>query len=152
MEQQNSNVFDLHYDQESAGYFEQSAKWARFIAIVGFVFCGLFAVASFFMGSIFSSMPEMSGVGMGMLGGGAVTAFYLIFALIGFFPCLYLYRFATQLQEAIKANDMAKMNYALKNLKSYFKFIGILLIVTLAFYAVAIIGGLIFAATMASSL
>lgn len=150
MEQQSLNVLDLHYDQESIGYFEQSAKWAKFIAIVGFVFSGLFVIVSFFIGSIFSSMPEMSAAGFGMLGGGAITAIYLVIALINFFPCLYLFRFATRLQEAVKANDAVKMNDALKNLKSFFKFIGVLLIVTLAFYAVAIIGGIIFAIAMGS--
>ncbi|MBL7734735.1 MAG: hypothetical protein JNL51_04705 [Chitinophagaceae bacterium] len=150
MEQQSLNVLDLHYDQESIGYFEQSAKWAKFIAIVGFVFSGLFVILSFFIGSIFSSMPEMSAPGFGMLGGGAITAIYLVIALINFFPCLYLFRFATRLQEAVKANDGVKMNNALKNLKSFFKFIGVVLIVTLAFYAVAIIGGIIFVAAMGS--
>jgi hypothetical protein len=77
-----------------------------------------------------------------MISGGALTVGYLIFAALWFFPCLYLYRFATQMQQAIQSNEQLKIQQSLRNLKSYFRFVGILFIVILSLYALGILGGL----------
>lgn len=142
MDQQNQNLLDLQLDQQSFSYFAESAKWAKFIAIVGFVFCGLMVIVALFAGTIFATMFASMGSGMGMVGGGAFTVVYLIFAALWFFPCLYLYRFATQMQQAIQSNEQNKIQQSLRNLKSYFRFLGILFIVVLSFYALGILGAL----------
>jgi hypothetical protein len=143
MDQQNQNLFDLHMDQQSFNYFGEAAKWAKFIAIIGFVFCGLMVVVALFAGTIFASMfSAMGSTGMGMVGGGAFTVVYLIFAALWFFPCLYLFRFATQMQSAIQSNEQNKLQLSIRNLKSYFRFLGILFIVILSFYALGILGAL----------
>lgn len=140
MDQQNQNLFDLHLDQQSFSYFGEAAKWAKFIAIIGFVFCGLMVVIALFAGSMFASMFASMGSGMGMVGGGVFTVVYLIFAALWFFPCLYLFRFATQMQSAIQSNEQVKLQYSIRNLKAYFRFLGILFIIVLAFYALGILG------------
>ena len=50
MDQQNQNLFELQLDQPSAAYLGEAAKWAKFLAIIGFIFCGLMILAALFMG------------------------------------------------------------------------------------------------------
>ena len=48
MDQQNQGLFDLHLDQQSFVNLKEAARWARFIAIIGFIISALmvlFAVA-----------------------------------------------------------------------------------------------------------
>jgi len=135
----NQSLFDLQLDPPGVDYLRESAKWAKFIAIIGFIFCGLMVIASLFMGSILaSSMSDVMG-GAGVVGGGVFTVMYMLFAALWFVPCLYLFRFSSKMQVALRNNEQETLLNALKNLKSYFKFIGILLIIVLSLYAIAII-------------
>lgn len=143
MDQQNQNLFDLHLDQQSFSYFTETAKWAKFIAIVGFVFCGLMVVFALFAGTILSTMTSALGGTASMIGGGVLTVVYILFAALWFIPCLYLFRFASQMQLALQNNEQSKLQSSIKNLKAYFRFLGILFIVILSFYALAFIGVLI---------
>jgi Family of unknown function (DUF5362) len=145
MEENNpSSLFELVIDHESSSFLNETARWGKFLSIVGFVTCGLLAVASFFIGSIMSrsALASYSADGAGAYGAGfaaGITAVYLAIAVLYFFPCLYLYRFSVRLKAALNGNDQVQLNQALKNQKSLFKFIGILTIIVLAFYALALI-------------
>lgn len=142
MEENNpSSLFELSVDHESSQYLTETARWSKFLAIVGFVTCGLVAVASFFIGAILARNPftAYNAEGAGAVGGAFVTALYLAFALLYFFPCLFLYQFSVRLKAALRDNDQVKLNQSLKSQKSLFKFVGILTIIVLSFYALALI-------------
>lgn len=146
MEQQDQSLFDLQLDQQSISYLSEGARWARFIAIVGFIFCGLMVILAFFVGTIFTTvMSSTMGAAAGFtgLGGGFITFMYIVFAAIGFIPCLFLYRFGSRLQLAVSNNQQDQMHIALKGLKSYFKFIGILFIIYISFCVLGVIGAVI---------
>ncbi len=59
--------------------------------------------------------------------------------VVYFFPILYLFRFSKHTAKAISTLDKEELYKAIKNLKSYFVYIGILIIIVLAVYAVALI-------------
>lgn len=144
MDQQQPSILSHQLDTESTGYLSESAKWAKFISIIGFVFCALMVVIALFAGSIMASyMAAMGGSSGAAIGGGFFTVIYIVLALLWFFPCLYLYRFGTQMQTAMRNNELDKVTVSFRNLKSCFKFIGILLIVVLCFYALAIVGAIV---------
>jgi uncharacterized membrane protein YjgN (DUF898 family) len=144
MDQQNQNLFELQLDHPSTAYLGEAAKWAKFLAIMGFIFCALFVIFALFAGSIMGAAMSAAGSGMSsMFGSGVLTAIYLVLAAVYFFPCLYLFRFASQMQDAIRNHEQNKLQGSFKNLKACFRFLGILIIITLAFYVVAIIGGLL---------
>lgn len=133
---------------EIRSYLKESAKWAFFLAIVGFVSIALMVVMGLFMGafmgSTMSQMPpefggSAGGMGMGMLSGGFFTVFYLLFALLYFFPTLYLYRFAKKMKVALASDDQLFLSDSFKNLKSMFKFMGIFVAVILVLYAVLLV-------------
>jgi len=145
MEQNTSaDLFDLHIDHDSSSYLGETAKWAKFLAILGFVFCGLIVLVGLFAASFLSAaMGKFGGEGS-MMSGAALSFIYVLFALVYFFPCLYLYNFASKMQVALRNNDQQQLTQSFKNLKSCYKFLGILMIVILSIYVlifiIAIIG------------
>lgn len=144
MDQQNQNLFELQLDQPSAAFLGEAAKWAKFLAIIGFIFSAFALIAALFAGSMMSTMMSSAGAGFGSrFGGGFIAAFYLIAAAVNFFPCLFLYRFASQFQDSIRNHEQNKLYDSFKNLKSFFKFIGILTIIVIAVYILAFIGMLV---------
>lgn len=145
MEQQSPNLFDVQLDQQSFSLLGESARWAKFIAILGFIFCGFLVLIALFAGSMFASMSQSLG-DLSSIGGAVFTAVYFVFAIISFFPNLYLYRFAVRMQTAIRMNEQMKVQESFRNLKAYFRFIGILFIIILCFYGFALV------ATILSSL
>ncbi len=146
MEQEGS-LFDLHLDQQSVNYLKEAARWSRLLAIVGFIYCGLMAVCGLFMGSMMTRImtSSLGGSDMAMSGvGTAFISFFIIFmALILFFPAYYLFNFSSKVKRALQNNDQAVLTDSLRNLKSFFKFNGILVIIVLAFYALALISAII---------
>jgi hypothetical protein len=140
------NLFDLQVDHETISYLGETARWAKFLAIIGFIGCGLAVIFGIFAGSIFGAMGTFGRYGLG--GGGAILSvvigiIYIAIALLYFFPCLYLFNFASRMQVALRNNDQVQLNSSLRNLKSCYKFLGILMIVVLAFYGLSLIGGII---------
>jgi hypothetical protein len=106
---------------------------------MGFIFCAFMAVAALFAGSMMSAMMASAGSGFGsMYGSGVITVIYLLGAALYFFPCLFLFRFASQIQDAIRNNEQAKLQGSFRSLKSFFRFVGILTIIGIAFYMLAI--------------
>ena len=116
-------------------YLNQAAKWARFLAIVGFIMIGLLLLLAVGLGLFVAAIQESSEDQI--LGGadGAVAFFvYGLMALIYFFPTLYLYRFASRSQKAIRSRDSHLLEDGFENLTSCFRFIGILTIIVLVLY------------------
>ena len=149
----NSNIFELHLDQTGKSYLGETARWAKFLSIVGFVMCGLIVLAGIFFVVFMPKFPTFGGNAeyeTGFAFGKGILAFvYIIMAVICFFPYWYLFNFATKMQVALKSDDQINLNTSFGKLKSCFKFVGILTIVFLSFYALGIIvliigGGLAF--------
>jgi hypothetical protein len=141
MEQSNQNLFDLQIDHQSNAYLNEAAKWGKFLAIMGFIFCGLILIVALFAGTFMASM--MQGFGGAEAGlAGVVTVVYVVIALVYFFPCLYLYNFSTKVQAALRSNQQDALNISFRNLKSCFKFLGILMIIMLSFWVLALIIGI----------
>lgn len=132
---------DMSITPEIKLFLKETAKWAKFLSIVGFVMIGLFVILavfmSIFMGSMLSTMPE-AGL-MGAMGGGIFGFIYIVMAIIYFFPVLYMYRFATKMKIALNTNDQNFLTTSFENLKSCYKFMGIFIAIFLAFYALGFI-------------
>jgi len=128
----------------SKSYLMETAKWAKFLSIVGFIMIGILVIFAFVFGTVMSNMPEFDEIpGMAGIGGVFITVLYLIMALLYFFPTLYLFRFATKTKIALESSNPEDLTGGLENLKSTFKFMGIMMAVVLGFYALAFIFGII---------
>ena len=148
MSQENVQLFDLQVDHVGTQYLAQAAKWGRFLSIVGFVLVGILVIFSLFAGTILTKMADYGNMdnagsaGIGSALGGLFTFIYLLLAALWFMPVMYLFRFSTKMQSALRSNDQHFLNDSFKNLKSCFRFMGIVTIIVLGFYALVLIIGL----------
>lgn len=133
----NSSLFSLSIDSSSKQYLSEAAKWARFLAIVGFVGLGVLVLSGIFASVMFSRLEETTRFGTRSVGGGfmgATTAImYIILAVIYFFPLLYLLRFANAMRAALTADDQERLVVSFQNLKACFRYVGIITIIVIAF-------------------
>jgi hypothetical protein len=112
-------------------------KWTMFFAVLGFIMIGIMLIAGLFA-VLFLSVFKGGNTGIG-LPEGFIFIFIVLFAIIYFFPVLYLFRFSKHMGNAVKDFDKTELNKAFRNLKSYYVLIGILTILFMALYVVAII-------------
>jgi hypothetical protein len=127
-------------------YLLTAAKWSRFLGIVGCVMSGLVAILAFFITTLMNTMTAMQGVNTNAIGSGVgafMTIFYLGMAALGFVYALYMYQFGTKTKAAILSNDSELLTEGFKNLKSMFRFSGILTAIVLSFYGLILIFSLI---------
>lgn len=155
MEQnQDSSLFGINVDQTGKTHLAEAARWAKFLSILGFIMCGFIVLIGLFFGTFISMFSSQYGsnpyneLPTSSTGFGATMAvLYIIIALIYFIPCLFLFRFATKMKAALVANDQEVLNNSFQNLKASFRYVGIVTIVMLAFWVLALIVGLLGVAT-----
>jgi len=139
-----SNLFELQIDHNGSAFLKEAAKWAKFLAILGFIFCGLYVCFALFAGSIMAAFSRIPGANAGLgIGGTFISIIYIAVALLYFFPCLYLYNFAVKIAAALRENNQEQLNLSFKNLKSCYRFLGILAIIGLGFALLGVIIALI---------
>ncbi|WP_264531281.1 hypothetical protein [Flavobacterium sp. N502540] len=137
--------FELQLDQTAKDFLKETAKWAYFLSILGFVGIGLMVLIGVFAGTIFSAMGNsMSGMGgFGSSFGALVGFFYVFIAAINFFPVYYLYKFAVNTKRAFRENDSELLTSSFGYLKSHYKFIGIFMLAILALYGLIFVFGIL---------
>ena len=133
--------YDLQLSHTSQTFLSETAKWGKFISIIGFIGCGFILIIAFFVPSIYSSLSTFQGMPAQVASGSkiGITIVYFLISLLLFFPCLFLYRFSTKMKVALKTVSQENFDESFKNLKSMFKFYGIFTIVMLSIYALIFI-------------
>ena len=125
-------------------HLNTTRKWTYFLSILGFIFCGLIALFALFFSTALASIRDYSSefassspIPVGATG--FISVFYLLIAVICFILYLYLYRFSVRLKSALNNNDSILLEAGLKHFKSYWQLTGILTIVVLGFYFIAVL-------------
>jgi hypothetical protein len=130
----------------AVGFLQESAKWSKFMAIIGFIGIGLMVLVSLFMAIGFSAMsastmPELP------FPMSVFSILYVLFAAIYFFPVYYLYQYATKTSAALHSKNKQLLADGLENLKSHHKFLGIFTLIIVSLYGFlfvfAILGGIL---------
>jgi hypothetical protein len=135
------NGENLVIDWRSKEFLKETAKWTKFLAILGFVGIGLMVLGSLVM--LFAPSSLMSNGDFPFGGKIFMMILYLAFAVLYYFPISYLYQFSENTKKAIENNDNNAIRDAFEFLKSHYKFMGILTIILLSFYAIIIFIGII---------
>jgi amino acid transporter len=126
----------IEIEQETLNDLNTTRKWSMFMAILGFIFLGLMLIVGLLAGTFLSALSP----GGGMKVGGVFSfIMFLIIAVIYFFPVLYLFRFSRHTGNAVASLDKTELHKAFRNLKSYFVYIGILIIIILSLYLISLI-------------
>jgi hypothetical protein len=131
-----TNLFELQVDHAAMAYLRDAARWARFLAIAGFVFCGLFVVFAIVVATVLANLLSTMGTSpaSGGMGAGPIAAVYIGIAAINFFPNLYLYNFSRKMRIALQGNDQEQLNIAFRNVRALFRFVGVLMIIGLGLF------------------
>lgn len=117
--------------------------WVRFFSVMMFVGAGLMLLAAVVMG-LMGGVATMGKMGMqknpmpaGVMMGMAVG--YALFALVYIYPALKLWRYASGIGALLISGNMMDLESALRHQRSFWKFVGIMMIVLFVLYIVFII-------------
>jgi hypothetical protein len=109
----------------------QTRPWVRFLSILGFVFAALMLAVGVIGGAV------------GMATGGPtgwVALLYIPLALIYLMPSIYLNRYAGRIRDFELRPRLEQLDGALEAQKSFWRFVGIMMVVVLVAYALLIVG------------
>lgn len=148
-EQSTIENFEMQLHQTAKEFLKETAKWAYFLSILGYVGIGFIIFAALFASTLFSAMqnipPPMGAMGPSF--GIVMSGVYLIIAALYFFPVYYLNRFASHAKAAIRENNSERLTVSLQYLKSHYKFIGIMTVVVFSMYFLMFVGMIVSGAT-----
>ena len=127
----------LEIGQETLKHLNKLRKWTMFLAVSGFIFLGLIIALGLITGTFltaFSHSDKITG-----LPDEVILAFFIVLALINFFPVFFLFRFSKHTSNALSTLDRKEMHIAIKYLKRFFIYLGILLIVVISLYIISLL-------------
>jgi len=127
----------IEIEIDTLKHLNTARKWAMFLAIIGFIFLGLIIIIGLIAGTFltaFSSGENGLGIPESLM-----FVPILLLAVVYFFPVLYLFRFSKHTSHAIQTYDKLELHKAMKNLKYYFAYIGVLIIAIFSLYIVVLI-------------
>lgn len=109
----------------------QTKPWVRLLSILGFVSIGFMVISGAISMIAFSKLDpnKSSALPMALIGSGGGN---LLFGLLYFFPSLFLFKFASSIGRLLDGGGASEMEKTLSNQKSFWKFIGILTLITFA--------------------
>ncbi len=126
-------------NEQSRKFILEIAKWARFLAILGYIGLGLAVLGIIIM---MGTTLGMSGSRYGALES-LVFLLYLAIIALYFFPINYLYKAAVRLKSGLNSNEGDTLTSGFENLKSHYKFLGIFTIVLLSLYLLVAVGAVL---------
>lgn len=131
--------------EDMRSYIYDIAKWAGFLGIVGFVLSAFMLMAALTIGPTINSNPEMAKM-LGQLGAMDGTTFsivFLIYAFAIFYPSLLMVRYATKAKQGVLYGEQTSLNEAISKLKSLFKYFGVLAIIVIGLYLMALVSAIV---------
>ena len=136
------SICDKDLDPESERFLLKTASWAKFLAVAGFTFLGIFivgvlavAITILATNSYMENTPHAYSYVPGTIGWLYVWS-SLTLALIYFFPLYYLYRFSVRMKQAIPENNHVALVDAFRFLSRHYTFIGVLTLAMMVLLAI----------------
>ena len=129
--------------ERSVSMLRQTKPWVRFISVV--MFLGSFMMVA---GGLMMVVAGLAGAG-GLAGGLGVGlgGFYFVLSLIYIAPAVFLWRYANRIGIFVSDGSTGALASALEAQKSFWKFVGIMMLIIIALYAaffvVTIVGTII---------
>ena len=124
---------------EATAFLLKTAKWGKFLAILGFIVTGFLFLAGILMSFVLGMLPdEMMPLEMPF----SPTVFSVIYiAIAGIYviPVIFLNNFCNNAIKAIENSSTDNLTASIRNLKNLFVFVGISTLVVLSFYTIILI-------------
>jgi len=127
----------IEIDQNTLKHLNTLRKWTMFHAILGFIFLGLFIVTGVIAGTFLSAFSTVkTGSEITDL---SILIIIFILAVAYFFPVFFLFQFSKHSAHAVHELSKEELHKAFKNLKVYFIYLGVIIILFLSLYIVVLI-------------
>ena len=111
----------------------QTKPWVRFMSILMFLAIGFMVLAAFFF--LIGGAAGMSRMGLRGAPMLLASVLYVLIAVLYVAPAIFLWRYASAIADMAR-QQTAGMEAALRAQRSFWRYVGILSIVVLVFYAV----------------
>lgn len=140
-ENQENPLFGLSIDHAAKTDFLLAAKWGRLTGICGIAFFSLMVTLALISGADTASLPEITNdanndsASLTAYWLGGVSFYVVLSSVFLFFPSFFLLRFSSRILTALKSDDQVSLNAGIKRMKVWFRYIGILMILILLFFA-----------------
>lgn len=140
-QQEETSIFSsIGIDANDKSNLAEAAKWASFLGILGLVMLALVFLGGLSMMFIGSAVLDgMSQTSSMPFGGAFLGILYLVMGLLYIYPTWALYKFGASVKAGLRLENHAKFSEGLLYLKRFFKFIGILTVIIIAFYIIVIL-------------
>lgn len=126
--------------EEIRSYIYETAKWTKFLSIVGLVFAVFLALMAFSANAIMEGLVATTpGNPLAQMGTAFLTVYFLCISLMLFYPSFLLFKYSNAANTAVLYADQENFVTAMKKMKSVFKFWGIIAIVVLALNLLSIL-------------
>ena len=144
LENQDSIIDNEILSDTTKRYLNETSKWTKLIAIVSIVYIGILVLSLFTLSAVTYSeaaLTPFAGLGMGYM-----VFMYSIMIAVMIYPiyCLFLFSKNVKLGNATSSNSY--FEEAIRHIKNFFKFYGIITAIAIGLVALAVIFGAIGAA------
>lgn len=116
--------------------------WVRFMSVLMWIGVGFMLLVSAVMGVV-SMLGVGKSVSSGPLGGKEMIIICVLYGVLAFvyiFPALKLWKYANRIGSLGATRSVADLDAALNEQRSFWKFVGVMTIIMISLYLVAIIG------------
>ncbi|MFH0842423.1 MAG: DUF5362 family protein [Bacteroidota bacterium] len=127
----------IELEIETLRDLDRTRRWTMFLAILGFIAIGVLLIVGIFTGIFLSIFNK--GDTSTSYPGWLVCIIIISTSVINFFPMLYIFRFSKFISGVAKSHDKEELKKAFKNLRSYFTYVGVVVIVALVVYVVTLL-------------
>jgi ABC-type multidrug transport system fused ATPase/permease subunit len=143
---ENTASTNLELNDASKDYILEIAKWSRLLSIVGFVGLGIMALSMIMMAfstMVAAAFTQSMGYQMGIV---PVIILYSSMIILYFFPIYYLFKSSQKLKAGISNSNSEEITEGFENLKSHYRFIGIITLIILSIYALIFLSAILIGA------
>lgn len=124
---------------ESVAYLLKAAKWGKFLAILGFIVCGLLILGGIVMSFVLDKLSDEM-IPLDMPFSPKILSFiYILIAVIYLIPVIFLNTFSNNTIKAVNLSSTENMTKSIKNLKNLFVFVGISTVILIGLYTIILI-------------
>ena len=130
----------LVVNSKSKSFLREIARWTFFFSILGFISIALTLIAAILIATVYAPMLNMVSQQQGLPAIGLPLAItYVVSALLYFMPVWYLFKFSRKMKSALATKNDDVLADAFENLKSHFKYIGVLTIIVISLYVLLVV-------------
>jgi uncharacterized protein DUF5362 len=126
-----------------AAQLQRTQPWVRFLSIMGFIVAGFMVLFGLVIGAVGAATGNYQTLG--------IMVMYPIMGVVYVFPSIFLLRYADRIKTFVASGQEQDLAGALDAQRSFWKFAGILtivsIVVSLVFVAIAVMVGVFFGMT-----